>query len=83
MAGQLIGFVGTDNQGLEGLEKSFDRQLSGEKKYFLVQRDGKGHLLYAPGQLTGTMAGENLVLTLDSRIQTICEKNTGTRGKEE
>ncbi|WP_459890349.1 peptidoglycan D,D-transpeptidase FtsI family protein [Desulfothermus okinawensis] len=74
MAGQLIGFVGTDNQGLEGLEKSFDRQLSGEKKYFLVQRDGKGHLLYAPGQLTGTMAGENLVLTLDSRIQTICEK---------
>jgi len=74
MAGQLIGFVGVDNQGLEGLEKSLDKQLSGEKKYFLVQRDGKGHLLYAPGQLKSSIAGKDIELTLDSRIQTICER---------
>ena len=74
MAGQLIGFVGVDNQGLEGLEKSLDKQLSGEKKYFLVQRDGKGHLLYAPGQLKSSIAGKDIRLTLDSRIQTICER---------
>ena len=74
MAGQLIGFVGVDNQGLEGLEKSLDKQLSGEKKYFLVQRDGRGHLLYAPGQLKSSIAGKDIELTLDSRIQTICEK---------
>jgi len=74
MAGQLIGFVGVDNQGLEGLEKSLDKQLSGEKKYYLVQRDGKGHLLYAPGQLKSSIAGKDIELTLDSRIQTISER---------
>ncbi len=73
MAGQLLGFVGIDNHGLEGLEKSFDSYLSGEKQYFKVQRDGKGNILYAPGELTRGRAGKDLILTLDSRIQAITE----------
>ena len=74
MAGQLIGFVGLDNKGLEGLEKSFDKVLSGKKEYFLVQRDGRGRTLYAPGQLDKGISGEDVVLTIDSRIQSIAEK---------
>lgn len=73
LAGQLLGFVGVDNQGLEGLELSFDAHLSGEKHSFVVQRDAAGHILYAPGQSLGDWAGDNLHLTLDSHIQYAAE----------
>jgi cell division protein FtsI (penicillin-binding protein 3) len=73
LAGQLLGFVGVDNRGLEGLELSFDRYLSGKKHTFVVQRDAAGHVLFAPGQFLGDVAGENLRLTLDSQIQYAAE----------
>ena len=73
LAGQLLGFVGIDNHGLEGLELSFDAHLSGEKHSFVVQRDAAGHVLYAPGQSLGDWAGDNLHLTLDSQIQYAAE----------
>ncbi len=73
MAGQLLGFVGVDNHGLEGLEKSFDSYLSGKKRYFWIQRDGKGHILYAPGELQRGSPGKDLILSLDARIQSITE----------
>ncbi len=73
MAGQLLGFVGVDNHGLEGLEKSFDSYLSGKKQYFKVQRDGKGHIIYAPGELMKGRSGKDLILSLDSKIQAITE----------
>ncbi len=73
MAGQLIGFVGIDNRGLEGLEKGLDEILSGAKQYHLVQRDGKGRIIYAPGELSKSVSGKDVFLTIDSRIQTIVE----------
>lgn len=73
LAGQLLGFVGVDNQGLEGLELAFDAHLSGEKHTFVVQRDAAGHVLFAPGQSLGDWAGENLQLTLDSQLQYAAE----------
>ncbi|MDZ7758908.1 MAG: penicillin-binding protein [Desulfovermiculus sp.] len=73
LAGQLLGFVGIDNHGLEGLELSLDAHLSGEKHSFVVQRDAAGHILYAPGQFLGDWAGDNLHLTLDSQIQYAAE----------
>lgn len=74
LAGQLLGFVGMDNRGLEGLELSFDSRLSGEKRELLVQRDAFGRVLYAPGELTGELSGEDVVLTLDTRVQYAAEK---------
>ncbi len=74
LAGQLLGFVGMDNRGLEGLELSFDSRLSGDKRELLVQRDAFGRVLYAPGELTGELSGEDVVLTLDTRIQYAAEK---------
>lgn len=83
LAGQLLGFVGMDNQGLEGLELSFNDYLAGEKREFLVQKDARGHPLYAPGQLgahrsgpdviAGGLRGRDLQLTLDARIQNQAE----------
>ena len=74
LAGQLLGFVGMDNRGLEGLELSFDSRLSGDKRELLVQRDAFGRVLYAPGELTGELSGKDVVLTLDTRIQYAAEK---------
>ena len=74
LAGQLLGFVGLDNEGLEGLECSYNQYLSGKKKEFIVQRDAGGNLLFAPGQLNSGLAGKNLVLTLDKRIQFAAEE---------
>jgi cell division protein FtsI (penicillin-binding protein 3) len=74
LAGQLLGFVGMDNRGLEGIELSFDSRLSGEKRELLVQRDAYGRVLYAPGELTGNLSGKDVVLTLDTRIQFAAEK---------
>lgn len=74
LAGQLLGFVGMDNRGLEGIELSFDSRLSGRKRELLVQRDAFGRVLYAPGELSGELSGENVVLTLDTRVQFAAEK---------
>lgn len=74
LAGQLLGFVGMDNRGLEGIELSFDSRLSGGKRELLVQRDAFGRVLYAPGELTEELSGKDVVLTLDTRIQFAAEK---------
>ncbi|MCF8103882.1 MAG: PASTA domain-containing protein [Desulfohalobiaceae bacterium] len=74
LAGQLLGFVGLDNEGLEGLECSYNQHLSGKKKEFIVQRDAGGRLLFAPGQLGNDLAGKDLVLTLDKKIQFAAEE---------
>ncbi len=74
MLGQLLGFVGVDNKGLEGLEYKFDRYLSGEKKKYLVFKDGLQHTLFAPDQLSESVKGEDLILTIDTTVQAITEK---------
>lgn len=75
LAGQLLGFVGVDNYGLEGLELSFNEYLSGKKRVYQVQRDGYGHLLYAPGQFDAyELRGRNIHLTIDTRIQLAVER---------
>ncbi|MCF8109141.1 MAG: hypothetical protein K9J81_09135 [Desulfohalobiaceae bacterium] len=74
LAGQLLGFVGVDNTGLEGLECSYNAYLAGQRKEFMVQRDASGNLLFAPGQLFGDLAGKDLVLTLDKQVQIVAEE---------
>ena len=74
LAGQLLGFVGVDNAGLEGLECSYNDYLSGDRKEYLVQRDASGKVLFAPGQLHSGLAGKDLVLTLDKQVQVTAEE---------
>jgi cell division protein FtsI (penicillin-binding protein 3) len=75
LAGQLIGFVGVDGSGLEGLERSFDERLTGRKAQFVVQRDASGRKLYLDAQGREVdMDGRDLVLTLDAAIQAACEE---------
>ncbi len=74
LAGHLLGFVGMDNRGMEGLELEFDSRLSGERDRLLVQRDALGRVLYAPGELSEELSGEDVVLTLDTRVQHAAEE---------
>ena len=74
LAGQLLGFVGIDDKGLEGLERSFDDILSGRRGRLTMQRDAAGRRLYLEGlgQEEGLM-GRNIRLTLDAQIQYFAE----------
>ncbi len=74
LAGQLIGFVGVDGKGLEGIEKRLDHRLSGRKAQFVVQRDASGRRLYldALGREVDTR-GEDVRLTIDAHLQAVTE----------
>jgi cell division protein FtsI (penicillin-binding protein 3) len=75
-AGQLLGFVGIDGDGLEGLESAFDEQLSGGTFKLDGMRDARGRTL-----LTGDLPkfrkfeGNSVVLTIDERIQRVAEES--------
>ena len=75
LAGQLLGFVGLDGVGLEGLERSFQSRLVGLRTSFTVGRDASGRHLYLDGEDAGRdVAGTDLALTLDAEIQCMAER---------
>lgn len=75
LAGQLLGFVGVDSQGLEGIEREFDKQIRGASGYLLVNRDALGRDLFPEGiKKVDSLRGYNLVLTIDKNVQYIVEK---------
>ena len=75
LAGHLIGFVGMDANGLEGLEFRFDEHLKGGPEQLRWARDAKGNRLFQRvDSATPKQKGSaNLILTIDSRIQYLVE----------
>lgn len=74
LAGQLLGFVGIDDKGLEGLERSFDDILSGRRGRLTMQRDAAGRRLYLEGlSQEDKLMGQNIRLTIDAQIQYFAE----------
>lgn len=75
VAPQVLGFVGIDNQGLEGLELYYDDFLRGTPGQTVFERDAHGRALedgvrgYLPGE-----KGGDLVLTIDIFLQRIAEE---------
>jgi len=69
--GHLLGFVGVDGHGLEGLERALDDQLSGEAGIRQVRRDARGHSLPGGIWLRDPVPGKSINLTLDATIQSI------------
>ena len=72
LAGQLLGFVGVDGHGLEGIERSMDEHLSGQTETYRVSRDAAGQRYY-DGASPTSRDGNDLYLTIDSRIQAVAE----------
>lgn len=68
----LVGIVGIDGKGLEGIELSYDGILRGKERKIGVHRDGMGRIIYARGlQPEAINDGNTLWLSIDRRIQHI------------
>jgi cell division protein FtsI (penicillin-binding protein 3) len=72
LSAQVLGYVGTDDMGLGGLEREFDDELHGAPGHMLTALDAKRHVLGSEEQQP--MPGENLVLTIDANIQYMAER---------
>jgi cell division protein FtsI (penicillin-binding protein 3) len=77
LAGHVIGFVGLDSNGLEGLEFRYEKQLRGAPQKLIWSRDAKGKKLYPYREKNKIAGDENygLVLTIDKRIQYLVESH--------
>ena len=75
MASQIIGFCGSDNQGLMGIESKYDVDLKGKKGSIVKLTDAKGGNLDKEGEdYIEAQNGNDLILTIDATIQGITEK---------
>ena len=72
LAAHLIGYVGIDNQGLHGLESSYDKEISGRPGRVLMQTDARNRA-FSRVERPPT-AGVTLELTIDKYIQYIAER---------
>ena len=72
LAAHVLGYVGTDDEGLGGLEEEFDEDLHGEPGHMLTAVDAKRHIMGS--EENEPMPGENLVLSIDSNIQYMAER---------
>lgn len=67
---QTIGFIGSEGQGLEGIERLFDSQLKGNNRKISVRRDARGRPLLADGLVFAENPdGDDIRLTIDSELQ--------------
>ena len=73
LAANFLGFVGVDNQGLEGLELALDDYLKAGSHKVKSRRDGRGREMLDSGEIQEAR-GASVVLTVDRRIQYITEK---------
>lgn len=73
MAAHLVGFVGTDTQGLEGVERVFDEGLRGVPRRVRVCRDVRGRVFQSSRELSGMNRGATIELTIDATLQGIAE----------
>lgn len=79
LAAQILGFVGTDGEGLEGLEARFDSMLMGDGYQYRVLRDGRRRVVNHDAVLgRRSTEGDTLVLTLDHSIQHRAEQALST-----
>lgn len=75
LLGAVVGFADTDLRGIEGLEYSLNRYLTGKDMRIRVRRDGRGGsmLFHTPNVLERT-SGADVYLTVDSSIQYVVEE---------
>ncbi|PWC21759.1 peptidoglycan glycosyltransferase FtsI [Brenneria roseae subsp. roseae] len=66
----LIGFTNIDGQGIEGVEKSFDRWLTGQPGERTVRKDRFGRVIEDISSVD-SQAAHNLVLSIDERLQAL------------
>lgn len=80
LAAQVLGYVGMDDEGLGGVEREYESHLAGKPGKMLISMDARrrwfGRVEKDPDP------GENLVLTLDEKVQYIAERELETAMEE-
>ncbi|MFQ5896941.1 MAG: penicillin-binding transpeptidase domain-containing protein [Candidatus Methylomirabilia bacterium] len=75
LAAHVLGFVGVDDHGLEGVELAWDHHLAGRPGLALVERDARGREVSGRlSVLKPSVRGRGVQLTLDSTIQYLAER---------
>ena len=66
----IVGLVGQEGNGLEGLELKYDKWISGDSEKINVKRDARGRPLNIDGMIvTENQMGNDLVMTIDTDLQ--------------
>lgn len=73
LAAHVLGYVGTDNVGLAGLESAYDSHIRGKDGKVLVTTDARQHAVFSRVDRPAT-AGASLELTVDQYLQHIAER---------
>lgn len=74
-ASHILGFTDIDNNGLYGIEKTFDKYLSGSQGMWIKTEDARGvEMPYGGEKIYDPEDGLNVVLTIDETIQHFAEK---------
>ena len=75
IASHVVGMVGIDNEGLDGIERMQDASLKGSSQEMSSVRDSRGRMLVEEADLPGTLPeGSTVQLTIDSTIQQAVEE---------
>lgn len=75
LASHVIGFCGSDNQGLDGIEAKYDNELVGKMGAIERLSNAKGLKIGSEGETyKDAVDGNSLVLSIDMSIQSIVEK---------
>lgn len=72
LAAQILGYVGTDDQGLSGLERQFNSQLQGKPGKLMISVDARKRWFASVEK--EPEAGSSVVLTIDQNIQYVAER---------
>jgi stage V sporulation protein D len=76
LAAHILGFVGTDDTGLEGIERTLDKTIKGENSQQVVETDSYGVPIYnSIFTFIPRKEGKSVLLTIDSTIQFIVEQS--------
>jgi len=74
LAGQVVGFSGTDNEGLEGLERYYNSTLAGGERYLVTRKDATGRSFGSSRHVVKGKLGSDIYLSVDNLIQHITER---------
>jgi cell division protein FtsI (penicillin-binding protein 3) len=72
LAAQVLGYVGMDDEGLAGLEHAYENDLAGKPGTMVISMDARKRRFARVEKKPEP--GENLVLTIDEKIQWIAER---------
>ncbi|MGM0416308.1 MAG: penicillin-binding protein [Thermodesulfobacteriota bacterium] len=82
LAGQVVGFSGTDNRGLEGLESFYNSTLAGGERYLVTRKDATGRSFGSSRSVVKGKLGSDVYLSIDNLIQHITERELSKAVKD-